>query len=118
MKLWDDFRAFAFKGNVVDLAVAVVLGAAFTKIVTTIVEALIMPLVGKVLPSGSWVDWAPGGVRLGLLLAAVIDFLVVAVVLFAIVSAIRRAHTKKVLPPEPSEEIKLLAEIRDLLRTR
>lgn len=121
MKLLEDFKAFAFKGNVLDLAVAVVIGAAFTKIVTTIVQALIMPLVGKVLPGDSWSSWAPGGIQLGLLLAAVIDFLVVALVLFVIVSAIKKAMARPgapVEPPAPPPEVALLTEIRDLLKQR
>jgi large conductance mechanosensitive channel len=118
MSLLKDFKAFAFKGNVVDLAVAVVIGAAFTKIVTAIVDALIMPLVGKVLPGGSWETWSPGGVHLGVVISAVIYFLIVAAVLFAVVSAIKRATDKPAPPearPEPSPEVKVLTEIRDQL---
>ena len=121
MSLLKDFKSFAFKGNVVDLAVAVVIGAAFTKIVTAIVDALIMPLVGKVLPGGSYETWAPGGVRLGLVMAAVLDFLIVAAVLFLVVSAIKRATATPAPPeaqPEPSAEVKLLTEIRDQLARR
>jgi large conductance mechanosensitive channel len=85
MGLWSDFKAFAFKGNVVDLAVAIVIGAAFTKIVNALVENVIMPLVSKVLPTGSYQTWAPGGIKLGLLLEAVIDFFIIAFVLFLVV---------------------------------
>jgi large conductance mechanosensitive channel len=118
--MWKDFKAFALKGNVIDLAVAVVIGAAFTKIVTTVVDALIMPLVGKILPGGSYLAWAPGGVRLGVLIGAILDFLIVAFVLFAIVSIIKRALPKpaEAPPAEPSAEVKLLTEIRDALRSR
>lgn len=90
MGMWEDFKAFAFKGNVVDLAVALVIGAAFTKVVTTLVDAIIMPLVSKVLPSGSYITWAPGGVKLGIMLAAIIDFLIIAFALFLAISFIRR----------------------------
>ena len=119
--MWKDFRAFAFKGNVIDLAVGVVIGAAFAKIVSALVDTVIMPLVGKVLPGGSYLGWAPGGIKLGLLLGAIIDFLIVALVLFILVSLIKRAMDKPApaaAPPEPSAEVKLLTEIRDLLRTR
>lgn len=119
MALWQDFKSFALKGNVIDLAIAVVIGAAFARIVTTVVDALIMPLVGKLLPASSYAAWAPGGVKLGLLLAAIVEFLVIAVVLFAIVSLVKRALERKRAAPavEPSDEVKLLTEIRDLLRS-
>jgi large conductance mechanosensitive channel len=121
MSVIKDFKAFAFKGNVIDLAVAVVIGTAFTAIVNAIVEALIMPLVGKILPGGHWETWAPGGVRLGVVLAAVLNFLAIAVVLFIVVSAIKRVMEKPKAPgeaPPPSDEVKLLTEIRDLLARR
>ena len=88
--MWNEFKEFAFKGNVIDLAVAIVIGAAFTKIVTTLVEAVIMPLLSKVMPTGSYLTWAPAGVKLGVLLGAVIDFFIVAFVLFVVVTWIRR----------------------------
>ncbi len=121
MSMWNDFRAFAFKGNVLDLAVAVVIGAAFTKIISTLVDAIIMPLIGRILPGGSYEGWAPGGVRLGLVIGALIDFAIVAFVLFAIVSLIKRASRKPAPPeakPEPTAEVVLLTEIRDLLARR
>ena len=90
MSMWNDFKAFAFKGNVIDLAIAIVIGAAFTKVVTTLVEAIIMPLVGKVLPGGSYLTWAPGGIKLGVMLAALIDFLIVAFALFLAVTFLKR----------------------------
>ena len=90
MGFWSDFKAFALKGNVIDLAVAIVIGAAFTKIVTTLVEAIIMPLLGRLLPTGSYLTWAPGGVKLGLMLGAIIDFLIVALALFLTVSWLRK----------------------------
>lgn len=122
--MWKDFKAFAFKGNVIDLAVAVVIGAAFSKIVTVLVETVIMPLVGKLLPSGSYTGWSPAGIHVGVLIGAVIDFVIVAFVLFLVVSAIKRATTRRELAPapaapaEPPAEVKLLAEIRDLLRAK
>jgi len=88
--MWNDFKEFAFKGNVIDLAVAIVIGAAFTKIVTTLVEAVVMPLLSKVMPTGSYLTWAPSGVKLGVMLGAVIDFFIVAFVLFVVVTLIRR----------------------------
>jgi large conductance mechanosensitive channel len=119
MSAWSDFKAFAFKGNVVDLAVAVVIGAAFGKIVGALVDGVIMPLVGKVMPGGDYVSWAPGGIKVGIVIGAVIDFLIVAAVLFAVVSAIKRATAKPAPAPAPAEppaDVRLLGEIRDLLK--
>ncbi|MGE0551647.1 MAG: large conductance mechanosensitive channel protein MscL [Kofleriaceae bacterium] len=119
--MWKDFKAFAFKGNVIDLAVAVVIGAAFGKIVSALVDNIIMPLVGKLLPSGSYTSWAPGGIKVGVLIGGLVDFFIVAFVLFMVVSAIKRATSKPAepaAPAEPAPDIKLLTEIRDLLRNR
>lgn len=117
--MWNDFKAFAIKGNVIDLAVGTVIGGAFGKIVAALVETIIMPLVGKVLPSGGYEGWTVGGIKLGLFLAAVVNFFIIAFVLFMVVSAIKKATEKPAAPaapPEPSAQEKLLAEIRDLLK--
>ncbi len=106
----SEFKAFALKGNVIDLAVGVVIGAAFGKIVAGLTDKIIMPLVSLVLPSGNWREWAitlkenapdgPAGdiqLLVGELLSVTIDFLIVALVLFAVVRAINRAKG----PPPP-----------------
>ncbi|MBS1119307.1 MAG: mechanosensitive ion channel protein MscL [Deltaproteobacteria bacterium] len=120
--MWSDFKKFAFKGNVLDLAVAVVLGTAFTAVVTAIVTGLIMPLVGEILPGGTWQSWTVWKFQLGAVLAALVNFLIVAFVLFLIVSKLIKALDRRPAPPAPppviSDEAKLLTEIRDLLRTR
>ena len=119
--MWSDFKKFAFKGNVLDLAVAVVLGSAFTAVVTAIVSGLIMPIVGELLPGGAWQSWTVWKFQLGAVLAASLNFLVVAFVLFLIVSKLVKALDRRppvAAPPAVSDEIKLLTEIRDLLRTR
>jgi large conductance mechanosensitive channel len=85
MSLVKEFKAFVARGNVIDLAVAVVLGSAFAAIVASIVSGLVMPLVAKILPGGDWQTWAPGGFALGAVLAAIINFLVVALVVFIVV---------------------------------
>jgi large conductance mechanosensitive channel len=86
------FRDFAFKGNVVDLAVGVVIGAAFGKIVTGLVDGLIMPLVGLLLPSGHWREFVVhvgrAEVKVGNLLGLTLDFVIVAFVLFLVVQRI------------------------------
>jgi large conductance mechanosensitive channel len=102
MAFIEDFKKFAFKGNVVDLAVGVVIGAAFGKIVSALVADLVMPIVALVLPSG---DWRKGGMILkhaadpkdnvllnyGDFIGSVLDFFVVALVLFLIVSRMIKA---------------------------
>lgn len=115
MAFLEDFKKFAFKGNVVDLAVGVVIGGAFGKIVSAMVADLVMPLVALVLPSG---DWRKSGIILkeakdakdnvvlnyGDFIGSVLDFFVVALVLFVIVSRIiqaAEARFKKDAPPAP-----------------
>jgi large conductance mechanosensitive channel len=117
--MWNDFKAFAFKGNVIDLAVGVVIGAAFTAIVTAIVNGLIMPIVGEIAPGGEWQTWTVWKLQLGPVLAAILNFLIVAFVLFLVVSKIVQAINRKGLPPAPpTPSEQLLTEIRDLLRER
>lgn len=133
MALLEDFKKFAFKGNVVDLAVGVVIGAAFQKIVSGVVSNLIMPLVGLVLPDG---DWRQAGFVLrdspdpakvlkltyGQLLGDALDFLVVALVLFMVVSRVipalmRKKEEETVAPATLSKDQELLTDIRDLLKS-
>ena len=95
MSLLQEFKAFVAKGNVVDLAVAVVLGGAFGKIVTAFVSGLIMPLVSYVLPAGDWQTFTIGKFQVGTLLGAVIDFLLIALVVFLVFVKGLAAVTKK-----------------------
>ena len=119
MPLWNEFKAFAVKGNVIDLAVAVVIGVAFGKIVNALVEGIVMPLIGKALPSADWRLFEAGGMKIGALLGAVIDFFIVALVLFLVVvkamGAMKKMRHEE--PPDPTtkrcteclEEIPLMA---------
>ena len=95
MPLLKEFKAFALKGNVIDLAVAVVIGAAFTKIVNAIVSEIIMPLVGKVMPAGGWTGYTVGGIRVGVVFNEILQFLIVALVLFLVVVKFMGALQKK-----------------------
>lgn len=95
MSLIQEFKAFVAKGNVVDLAVAVVLGGAFGKIVTAFVGGLIMPLVSYVLPAGDWQAFMVGKFQVGTLLGAIIDFLLIALVVFLVFVKGLAAVTKK-----------------------
>lgn len=120
-----EFKAFALKGNVVDLAIAVIIGAAFGAIVSSAVEDVITPLLltpalkaanAENLDQLSW-----GAVKYGKFLAAIIKFLIVALVLFLIIKGINRLQEKKkVAEPEPQLTMseKLLIEIRDSLKSK
>ncbi len=118
----DDFKAFAMKGNVVDLAVAVVIGAAFGKIVSALVDNIITPLVGMILGgvdfSGLSFAFKDSVFTYGAFIQATIDFLIVALVLFFVVRAIAKLDKKEEPaadePKAPTQE-ELLTEIRDLM---
>jgi large conductance mechanosensitive channel len=81
----DEFKAFVMKGNVIDLAVAVVVGGAFGKIITAFVDGIVMPLVTYVLPSNiKWEEWVLGKFRIGAVLGATVNFLIIALVIFLV----------------------------------
>jgi large conductance mechanosensitive channel len=85
MSLKDEFKGFIMKGNVVDLAVAVVVGGAFAKIVTAFVDGIVMPLVTYVLPANiKWEEWVLGKFRIGAVLGATVNFLIIALVIFLV----------------------------------
>ena len=126
----QEFKAFIAKGNVVDLAVGVVIGAAFGKIVTALVDGIVMPLVGVALGGASVSDWKvvlkPGSVdaagakvaevavRYGQFIQTLIDFLIIALVIFLVLKAYNRL--RKPSEAAATEEELLLREIRDALR--
>lgn len=124
--LFDEFKNFAFKGNVIDLAVGVIIGAAFGKIIDSLVKHIIMPLVGVLVPGkGSYVDWKwvirGQEVPYGLFLGEVVNFLIVALALFVFIVKflgwVMRAKKEEVAAPPPlTKDQELLAEIRDLLK--
>jgi len=114
-----EFKEFALKGNVLDLAVAVIIGGAFGKIVASLVADIIMPLVGLIIGKGSFSELAYGAVKYGLFIQTVIDFLIISISIFLVVKFLSRFKKKKetavvVAKIDRSEE--LLAEIRDLLK--
>jgi large conductance mechanosensitive channel len=136
----DEFKEFAVKGNALDLAVGVVLGAAFGKIVSSLVDDVIMPPIGLALGGADFtnlfVNLGPGTyatleearaagaptLNYGNFLQSVVDFLLVALVLFLIVRVLNRLRRTKeeapVAPAAPPEEVVLLREIRDALQGR
>lgn len=116
-----EFKEFALKGNVLDLAIAVVMGAAFNKIVTSLVNYIIMPLIGKIFGSVDFAkDWEFWGIKYGLFIQSIIDFIIVAAALFIFVKIANTLMRKE--ETEEEEEIEantvLLTEIRDLLRQK
>lgn len=118
-----EFKEFAMRGNVIDLAVAVIIGAAFGKIITSFVNDIMMPLLNPVMPHGDWRTMEIGpGVKIGAFLATAVDFLIIALVIFLFVRGInqlkRKEEAKPVGPADVPPDVKLLAEIRDLLKTK
>jgi large conductance mechanosensitive channel len=103
MSLLKEFKEFVNKGNVVDLAVAVVIGGAFGKIVSALVGDLVMPVVNAVLPGGDWRKWevSPLHFRLGDFAGTLLDFLVVALVVFLVMVKLVGAAHRKVRPAPP-----------------
>jgi large conductance mechanosensitive channel len=123
MSFLKEFKEFALKGNIMDLAVAVIIGAAFGKIITALVDNILMPIIGSFIGSNfSALVANVNGVEIkyGLFIQAAVDFIIVALVLFMIIKAINRIHKKKevVIEVKPSSTDTLLMEIRDVLRTR
>ena len=125
--LFDDFKKFAFRGNVVDLAIGVIIGAAFGTVIKSLVDDIIMPLVGLVLPGKSgyegWV-WQIHGIAVpyGKFLGAIVNFLIIALVLYIFivkfVGWIMRSREEQAAAPPLTKDQELLTEIRDLLKQR
>lgn len=144
MSFWKDFKAFAMKGSVLDLAVGVIIGGAFGKIVTSMVEDVIMPLVGTIsktdklfanrflVLSGDKIDYASledakkAGANVfayGHFIQSVVDFFIIALCIFAAIRFIgklqrKEEEVKAIEPLGPSSTDKLLTEIRDLLKNQ
>ena len=127
LSLFEEFKNFAFKGIVIYLAVGVIIGGAFGKIVTSLVDNIIMPLVGVILPGDQGYKEYKlplgDGIPVGLFLADVVNFLILAAVLFLFIVKflgwlMKSKADADTAPPEPSGQEKLLTEIRDLLKAR
>ena len=137
MGMLQEFKEFAMKGNVVDLAVGVVIGAAFGKIVSALVDGVIMPLVGMAIGGVNFADLAvvlkdavigPDGkevaaavaIKYGAFLQTVLDFVIIAFVLFLVIKVMNRLKRAEAAAPpapaEPAEDVLLLREIRDALK--
>ena len=125
-KFLEEFKAFAMRGNVMDLAVGVIVGGAFSAITNSLINDIVMPLLGIFTSSVSFAELSmnigPAVVAYGNFIQAVMNFLIMAFVVFCLVKALNRFHKKKEAapppPPGPSPEEKLLTEIRDLLKEK
>lgn len=130
LSLFEEFKNFAFKGNVIDLAVGVIIGIAFGKIIDSLVKHLIMPLIGVIVPGEQgylgW-TWVINGQEIpyGLFLGEIVNFLIVALALFIFIvkflGMLMKAKKEDVAAPPPpplTREQELLAEIRDLLKQK
>ena len=139
-KFFEEFKAFAMRGNVIDMAVGVVIGGAFGKITTSIVNDIIMPLVSILTGGIDFSDWklvlkeavldetgaevaAAISVNFGSLISVIVDFIIIAFAIFCMIKVLNKMKRKQEeapaappAPPEPSAEEKLLTEIRDLLK--
>ncbi|MHC0037983.1 large conductance mechanosensitive channel protein MscL [Pseudoneobacillus sp. C159] len=123
--MWNEFKKFAFKGNVLDLAVGVVIGGAFGKIVSSIVDDLIMPLVGVLIGGINFKELVlkvgNATISYGSFIQNVVNFFIIAFSIFVVIRMLNKLNRKEeikeeVKPSEPTKEEVLLTEIRDLLR--
>ena len=128
-KFLEEFKAFAMRGNVMDLAVGVIVGGAFSAITNSLINDIINPILGMFAGDGtalveSLAFSLPGGgeLMLGSFINAILNFIVMAFVVFCLVKALNKLSRKKeeapTAPPAPSKEEQLLAEIRDLLKSK
>ena len=137
MSMIKEFKEFAMKGNLVDMAIAFVMGAAFAKVVSGFIDGMVMPVVGKLvagvdfaslkyilseaqIDASGKVIAAEASIKYGEFITIIIDFILVAVVMFMVIKAINKMKKKQAeipaTPPEPTEDQVLLREIRDLLK--
>lgn len=137
--LFEEFKAFISRGSVMDMAVGIIIGTAFTAIVTSLVNDILMPFIGliigginftdlKIIISSATADTAEVAITYGRFIQKVIDFLIIAFVVFMMVRTLNMIHTKlkkteeepvvAAEPAPPAEDIVLLTEIRDLLKKK
>ena len=125
-KFMEEFKQFIARGNVMDMAVGVIIGGAFSTITTSLVNDIVMPILGIFTGSISFADLSvevgSAVISYGNFIQAVLNFLIMAFVVFCLIKTINNFHRKKEeappAPPEPSNEEKLLTEIRDLLKEK
>ena len=129
MKIVNEFKTFICRGNVVDMAVGVIIGAAFGKIVTSLVNDILMPFIGVILGgldfSSLKITFRDATIAYGLFIQSIIDFLIIALCIFVMIKFFEKLKRKEEVveetkeePKKPSEEVELLREIRDLLKKK
>jgi large conductance mechanosensitive channel len=135
MSLLTEFKVFAIRGNVVDMAVGIIMGAAFGKIISSLVNDIIMPPIGMIIGGVSFTELAytlkPAvgeatavAINYGMFIQSIVDFLIISTAIFFAVKVINRLQRQKnevkadAPPPAPSQEVILLTDIRDLLAHR
>lgn len=117
--VWVEFKKFVAKGNVIDLAVGLAIGTAFQKIVTSLVNDIILPALAPVLNIAKFADWAWHGILIGSFITNTIDFLIIALSIFFVVKIFNRFRKREeAKPAEPTKEEQLLTEIRDVLKDK
>ena len=136
--IWAEFKAFAMRGSVIDLAVGIIIGSAFGKITNSLVNDIIMPAVSMLFGGINFSDWkltlkqavvengqevaSAVSINYGSFLSTVLDFIVLALAIFLMVKFINTLHDNpkkaEAAPPEPSAQERLLVEIRDLLKEK
>lgn len=139
-KLWSEFYEFIAKGNVIGLAIGIMMGVAFNAIVNSLINDVIMPIIGLIFSGSSFKDWfialdgqsyptlaaaqeaAAPVITIGNFIGAILNFIIIAIILFFLMKAMtkamsirKKAEEAPAAPAEPSEEVKLLTEIRNLL---
>lgn len=127
-KFLNEFKAFAMRGNVMDLAVGVIVGGAFSNITNSLINDIIMPIIGIFIGENTFTSLSfnigSATIMLGNFIQAIVNFIILAFVVFCMVKAMNKLHRKEEeppappAPPEPSKEEVLLTEIRDLLAQR
>jgi len=130
MKLFDEFKAFVMRGNVLDMAVGVIIGGAFGKIVTSLVNDIFMPIIGVLIGNVNFSDLQiklgeplegaeQAAIKYGMFIQEVVNFLIIALCIFMVIKVINKLQKKKeeapAPVPEPTKEEVLLSEIRDAL---
>ncbi|NTW77801.1 MAG: large conductance mechanosensitive channel protein MscL [Syntrophaceae bacterium] len=126
--MFDEFKNFAFKGNVIDLAVGVIIGAAFGKIIDSLVKHIIMPAISIFMPGGqgylTW-KWVVDGKEIlyGLFIGEIVNFLIIALALYIFIVKLlgfimKSKEEEAAAPPPPTKDQELLTEIRDLLKAK
>ena len=118
MGVVKEFREFVMRGNIVDLAVAVIIGGAFGKIVDSLVADILMPILGKIMGDPNYfITLTAGGIPIGRFIQAVFNFIIIAFVLFLLIKAMAATQKKKEAAPAATpEDVILLREIRDALK--